>query len=57
MAADRGGKGFHTTTTYIHNSSIGSHGCVNLLPVDSQKYWNTLKSGTAVKIFGRRPGT
>lgn len=51
------GKGFHTTTTYIHNSSIGSHGCVNLLPVDSQKYWNTLKSGTAVKIFGRRPGT
>jgi hypothetical protein len=51
------GMGFHQTTTYIHNSAIGSHGCVNLLPVDAVKFWNTLSSGTTVKMFGRRPGT
>jgi lipoprotein-anchoring transpeptidase ErfK/SrfK len=51
------GIGYHQTTTYIHNGGIGSHGCVNLLPADAVKFYETLKTGNAVKIFGRRPGT
>jgi hypothetical protein len=52
-----GGMGFHETTTYIHNSGIGSHGCVNLLPVDARRMWELGKVGTRVHLFGRRPGT
>ncbi|MEV4760852.1 L,D-transpeptidase family protein [Micromonospora sp. NPDC049559] len=51
------GMGFHETTTYLHNKSIGSHGCVNLLPADARKLWSLGKVGTTVKLFGRRPGT
>jgi len=51
------GDGFHQTTTYIHDMSIGSHGCVNLLPVDAKKYYSTLKYGSRVHLYGRRPGT
>lgn len=49
--------GFHETTSYIHNMAAGSHGCVNLLHVDAVAYWDTIKVGTTVKLFGRRPGT
>ena len=52
-----GNNGFHETTSYIHNMAAGSHGCVNLLRSDAIAYWNTLKVGTPVKVFGRRPGT
>jgi lipoprotein-anchoring transpeptidase ErfK/SrfK len=52
-----GGDGFHQTTTYIHNTAIGSHGCVNLLPADAKTLWTTIGHGTTVKLFGRRPGT
>ncbi|MEV6849775.1 L,D-transpeptidase family protein [Actinoplanes sp. NPDC051411] len=52
-----GGRGFHQTTTYIHDKSIGSHGCVNLLPADAQAYWGIGRMGMTVKVFGRRPGT
>ena len=52
-----GGDGFHETTTYIHNTAIGSHGCVNLLPSDARAMWTTIGHGTTVKLFGRRPGT
>jgi peptidoglycan hydrolase-like protein with peptidoglycan-binding domain len=51
------GDGFHQTTTYIHDMGIGSHGCVNLLPVDARKYYSTLTSGSKVHLYGRRPGT
>jgi lipoprotein-anchoring transpeptidase ErfK/SrfK len=51
------GDGFHETTTYIHNTGIGSHGCVNLLHNDAKTLWNTIGYGTTVKLFGRRPGT
>ncbi|HEY6594113.1 MAG TPA: L,D-transpeptidase family protein [Asanoa sp.] len=51
------GMGFHETTTYIHDRGIGSHGCVNLLPADARAYWKLGAVGTAVHIFGRRPGT
>lgn len=52
-----GGIGFHQTTTYIHTKSIGSHGCVNLLPSDARAFYNLGKVGTRVYVFGRRPGT
>jgi lipoprotein-anchoring transpeptidase ErfK/SrfK len=52
-----GGRGFHQTTTYIHDKWRGSHGCVNLLPQDAKKYYGTGKIGSTVKVFGRRPGT
>ncbi|MFF5172828.1 L,D-transpeptidase [Micromonospora sp. NPDC000089] len=52
-----GGIGFHQTTTYLHNSAIGSHGCVNLLPTDAVRWWELGKVGNTVKVFGRRPGT
>ena len=51
------GMGFHQTTTYLHDKSIGSHGCVNLLPSDARKLWELGKVGTQVRLFGRRPGT
>jgi lipoprotein-anchoring transpeptidase ErfK/SrfK len=53
----QGGKGFHQTTTYIHDKWRGSHGCVNLLASDARTYWNVGKIGTPVKLIGRRPGT
>ncbi|WP_422772940.1 L,D-transpeptidase family protein [Plantactinospora sp. WMMC1484] len=52
-----GGIGFHETTTYLHNKSIGSHGCVNLLPSDARRMWQLGKVGTRVHVMGRRPGT
>jgi lipoprotein-anchoring transpeptidase ErfK/SrfK len=51
------GIGFHETTTYLHDGSIGSHGCVNLLHADAVKLWGIGKVGTRVYVFGRRPGT
>jgi peptidoglycan hydrolase-like protein with peptidoglycan-binding domain len=51
------GMGFHQTTTYLHNSSIGSHGCVNLLRSDARELWGLLSVGNTVHTFGRRPGT
>ncbi|TDC79178.1 murein L,D-transpeptidase [Micromonospora sp. KC606] len=52
-----GGIGFHETTTYLHNGSIGSHGCVNLLPADAVRWWQLGSVGSRVVLVGRRPGT
>jgi peptidoglycan hydrolase-like protein with peptidoglycan-binding domain len=52
-----GGIGFHETVSYIHEKSIGSHGCVNLLPADARTLWDLGKVGTRVYVSGRRPGT
>lgn len=51
------GMGFHEATTYIHDASIGSHGCVNLLHADAVKLWELAQVGTRVYLFGVRPGT
>ncbi|MEU5562669.1 L,D-transpeptidase family protein [Micromonospora musae] len=51
------GMGFHETTTYLHDKSIGSHGCVNLLPADAVRYWELGNVGSRVVLVGRRPGT
>ncbi|MFI5959544.1 L,D-transpeptidase [Cryptosporangium sp. NPDC051539] len=48
--------GFHQTTTYLYDGgSPGSHGCINLLPVDARMLFKYTKYGTPVKIFGRKP--
>jgi hypothetical protein len=52
-----GGIGFHETVSYIHEKSIGSHGCVNMLHQDAARLWELGKVGTRVYVFGRRPGT
>lgn len=52
-----GGMGFHETTTYLHESANGSHGCVNLLHGDAQALWKLGRVGTKVHVFGRRAGT
>jgi len=52
-----GGMGLHQTTTYLHNMPGGSHGCINLLPVDAKGFWKLGKIGMRVHTFGRRPGT
>ena len=51
------GIGFHETTTYLHDSWRGSHGCVNLLAADARTYYGIGRIGSTVKVFGRRPGT
>ena len=52
-----GGIGFHETVTYLHNPTLGSHGCVNLLHADAEALWNVTSIGTTVRVFGQRPGT
>ena len=52
-----GGIGFHQSITYLHDATLGSHGCVNLLPTDAAAMYDTLQIGTTVHTFGRRPGT
>jgi len=52
-----GGIGFHETVSYLHDKSLGSHGCVNLLRRDAIRLWELGKVGTRVYVFGRRPGT
>jgi lipoprotein-anchoring transpeptidase ErfK/SrfK len=51
------GIGFHQTTTYLHNATLGSHGCINLLPDDAVTMWRLLAVGTTVRTFGHRAGT
>jgi lipoprotein-anchoring transpeptidase ErfK/SrfK len=51
------GQGLHETTTYIHDMWRGSHGCVNLLHQDAQKAYELMRGGSAVQVYGRRPGT
>jgi lipoprotein-anchoring transpeptidase ErfK/SrfK len=51
------GDGLHETTTYIHNKSLGSHGCVNLLHADAVSAYSLLTSGSQVRLYGHRPGT
>jgi hypothetical protein len=50
--------GFHQSTTYLYDSKIpGSHGCINLLGQDARALYGLTARGTAVQIFGRKPGT
>jgi len=37
--------------------TLGSHGCVHILPKVAKKMWNRVDVGTTVQVFGRKPGT
>ncbi|MGK5632501.1 L,D-transpeptidase family protein [Streptomyces sp. URMC 123] len=51
-----GGQAFHSIPGSVW-SPPGSHGCVNMRPADARQYWNLLRNGDDVHVFGRKPGT
>jgi lipoprotein-anchoring transpeptidase ErfK/SrfK len=51
-----GGQAFHSVTKSVYNPP-GSGGCVNMRPTDAKAYWNLLKNGDDVFVYGRKPGT
>ncbi|MEU0985496.1 MULTISPECIES: L,D-transpeptidase family protein [unclassified Streptomyces] len=51
-----GGQAFHSTTKSMYNPP-GSAGCVNLRPADAKSYWNLLRNGDDVFVYGTKPGT
>lgn len=51
-----GGQAFHTSDRYLYDS-LGSHGCVHILPRVARAMWDRVATGTAVHVFGRKPGT
>lgn len=52
-----GGEAFHTyRERYIYNS-LGSHGCIHMLPSKAAWLWTQLPNGTKIAVFGRKPGT
>ncbi|WP_241518522.1 L,D-transpeptidase family protein [Streptomyces sp. CB03238] len=51
-----GGQAFHSVTKSMYNPP-GSRGCVNMRPADAKAYWNLLRNGDDVYVYGRKPGT
>lgn len=51
-----GGEAFHAIRGSVW-SPPGSHGCVNMRTSDARAYWNLLKNGDDVFVYGRKPGT
>nr|WP_249374904.1 L,D-transpeptidase [Streptomyces sp. I05A-00742] len=51
-----GGQAFHAISGSVY-SPPGSHGCVNMRTKDAQAYWNLLRKGDDVFVYGRKPGT
>ncbi|MFE3325293.1 L,D-transpeptidase family protein [Streptomyces sp. NPDC059176] len=51
-----GGQAFHSVTKSMYNPP-GSGGCVNMRPADAKAYWNLLRNGDDVYVYGRKPGT
>ncbi|WP_445276839.1 L,D-transpeptidase family protein [Streptomyces sp. DSM 41033] len=51
-----GGQAFHSVTKTMYNNP-GSAGCVNMRPADAKSYWNLLRNGDDVFVYGRKPGT
>ncbi|MFF8830450.1 L,D-transpeptidase family protein [Streptomyces sp. NPDC015131] len=51
-----GGQAFHSVGVSMYNPP-GSRGCVNMRDADAKAYWNMLKNGDDVFVYGRKPGT
>jgi hypothetical protein len=51
-----GGQAFHSIAGDVW-SPPGSHGCVNMRKGDAAKYWDMLRNGDDVFVYGRKPGT
>ena len=52
-----GGEALHTYTERYIYDSLGSHGCIHMLPSKAAWLWDHLPIGTKIFIFGRKPGT
>jgi hypothetical protein len=52
-----GGEAFHTYRERYIYDSLGSHGCIHMLPSKAQWLWDHIGYGTKVFVFGRKPGT
>ncbi|GAA3374707.1 L,D-transpeptidase family protein [Streptomyces sannanensis] len=51
-----GGQAFHSVDKSMW-SPPGSHGCVNMTKTTAAKYWDLLRNGDDVFVYGRKPGT
>ncbi|MER6994463.1 L,D-transpeptidase [Streptomyces sp. NPDC000410] len=51
-----GGIAFHSVSKSMYNPP-GSGGCVNMRTADAKAYWNLLRNGDDVYVYGRKPGT
>lgn len=51
-----GGIAFHSVDKSMWNPP-GSGGCVNMRIADAKTYWNLLKNGDDVYVYGNKPGT
>ncbi|HET6859959.1 MAG TPA: L,D-transpeptidase [Streptomyces sp.] len=51
-----GGQAFHSIGASVW-SPPGSHGCVNMRTADAKAYWDRLKNGDDVFVYGRKSGT
>ncbi|SEK67895.1 L,D-transpeptidase [Streptacidiphilus jiangxiensis] len=51
-----GGEALHAIFGNIHRGP-GSYGCVNLTLHDAARLWSVTRKGTAVEVWGRKPGT
>ncbi|MFE7131628.1 L,D-transpeptidase family protein [Streptomyces sp. NPDC057638] len=51
-----GGQAFHSTKKSMWNPP-GSAGCVNMRPAEAKTYWDLLKNGDDVFVYGAKPGT
>ncbi|MFJ9074879.1 L,D-transpeptidase family protein [Streptomyces sp. NPDC102278] len=51
-----GGIAFHSVDKSMWNPP-GSGGCVNMRITDAKTYWNMLKNGDDVFVYGNKPGT
>ncbi|MFC8917512.1 murein L,D-transpeptidase [Streptomyces sp. WAC05374] len=51
-----GGQAFHSVGKSMYNPP-GSRGCVNMREADAKAYWNMLRNGDDVYVYGRKPGT
>jgi lipoprotein-anchoring transpeptidase ErfK/SrfK len=54
----RDGYGFHQAWAYLHDPKVpGSLGCVTMTEQDAKDLFGLTKLGSAVHIFGHKPGT
>ena len=51
----KGDIGLHQSTTWMHSSAPGSHGCINLTPYTAPRLYRATQLGDYVYTFGKKP--
>ena len=51
-----GAEAFHVSDRYIYET-LGSHGCIHILPNKASWLWSNMPLNTKIYVFGRKPGT